>query len=152
MDYPIEIKTHTALHILKGAVVKVLGEDALWTASTYVNNGHGRLTVKFNRKPTDEEMKMIEEQANKKIDEDAEIYVIELDRLEAEEKYGKIIYDLYPVPDSVKRLKIVYIKDWNINACDKDHTLKTSDVGGIMIRKVRFRRSKKLLGIAFDII
>ena len=151
-EYPLEIRTHTALHILKGAVVKVLGEDAMWTAGTYTDNRHGRLTVKFNRRPSDEEVKMIEEQANKKIEEDAEIHVMELDRVEAEEKIGKIIYDLYPVPDNVKKLKIVYIKDWNINACNKDHTLKTGDVGGIAIHRVRFRKSKKLLEIVFDII
>ncbi len=51
-DYPIEVRTHTALHVVKGAVVRVLGEDAMWTAATYVSGRHGRLTVKFTRKPT----------------------------------------------------------------------------------------------------
>lgn len=152
MDCSIETKTHTALHILKGAVVKVLGEDALWTASTYVNDGHGRLTVKFNRRPSDEEINAIEEQANKKIEEDVEIHAIELDRVEAEKSFGKIIYDLYPIPEDIKVLKIIYIKNWNINACNKNHTAKTGDIGGIVIRKTRFRRNKGLLEISFDII
>ena len=152
MTYSIETKTHTALHILKGAVVKVLGEDALWTAGTYVNGNHGRLTVKFNRKPSMEEMRMIEEMANEKIKEAANIKIIELDREEAERRFGKIIYDLYPVPKDIKTLKIVHIEGWNINACNKDHTAKTSDVGKIAIRKTRFRKSKELLEISFDII
>jgi alanyl-tRNA synthetase len=43
--YSPGVRAHTALHILKGAVVKVLGDSALWTASTSVSGGHGRLTV-----------------------------------------------------------------------------------------------------------
>ena len=60
-SYSDEVRTHTALHILKGAVVKILGKEAMWTASTYVNGKHGRLTVQFNRKPTVDEVKSIEE-------------------------------------------------------------------------------------------
>jgi len=50
-----EVKAHAALHVVKGAVRKVLG--AKWTASVHVSGSHGRLTVQFNRKPTDEEIK-----------------------------------------------------------------------------------------------
>jgi len=148
----VDVRTHTALHVLKGAVVKVLGKDALWTASTFVNGSHGRLTVKFIRKPSSEEIEKIEEEANRKIAEDAPIRVVELDREEAEKQFGKIIYDLYPIPDSVKRLKIVVIDNWNINACNKTHLTSTGDIGRLVIRKWRFRRSKELLEISFDII
>lgn len=152
MNYPVEVKTHTALHILKGAVVKVLGEDALWTARTYVDGSHGVLTVKFNRKPMEKEMKMIEELANKKIMENVNINILELDRNDAEKKFGDIIYDLFPIPENIKRLKIVYIDGWNINACDKEHTYKTGDVGGIKIRRMRFRSGRQHLEISYDIV
>ncbi len=101
-EYPEEVRTHTALHILKGAVVKVLGEEAMWTASTYVKGKHGRLTVKYNRKPSPEEIKAIEELANKKIEEGLRIEVKVMPREEAEKTYGNIIYDLFPVPSEVK--------------------------------------------------
>ena len=42
-----EVRTHTALHVLKGAVVKVLGAE--WTAGVAVDGSHGRLTVQFSR-------------------------------------------------------------------------------------------------------
>ena len=147
-----DVRTHTALHVLKGAVVKVLGKDAMWTASTFVDGSHGRLTVKFIRKPSLEEIKRIQEEANRKIAEDAPVRVVELDREEAERQFGKIIYDLYPIPPSVKRLKIVVIDSWNINACNKPHLASTGDIGRLVIRKWRFRRSKKLLEISFDIV
>ena len=126
-----EVRTHTTLHVLKGAVVKVLGKDALWTASTYVSGKHGRLTVKFNRKPTSEEIKAIEELANQKVREALKVEVEVMPRSEAERVYGNIIYDLFPVPNEVKELSIVIIKDtdgsiWNINACNKQHCTTTA--------------------------
>ncbi len=154
--YPDEVRTHTALHILKGAVVRILGEDAMWTASTYVKGKHGRLTVKFNRKPSPDEVKAIEDLANKKIEEDLRIEVKNMPREEAEKTYGNVIYDLFPVPEHVKELSIVIVYDsdgsiWNINACNKQHTPSAKPIGRIRLGKIRFRKSKQLLEIPFDI-
>ena len=44
-----EIRTHTALHILKGAIVRMLGRQALWTASVYVKGKHGRIAVTYEK-------------------------------------------------------------------------------------------------------
>jgi len=155
-EYPDEVRTHTALHVLKGAVVKVLGEGAKWTASTYVNGKHGRLVVKFYRKPSPDEIKRIEELTNEKIEENLPIDVVTLPRDEAERLYGDAIYDLFPVPEDVKELYIVVVRDrdgslWNINACAKQHTKTTKCIGRVRIGKVRFRKSKQLLEISFDI-
>ncbi|AMM53839.1 alanyl-tRNA editing protein [Pyrococcus kukulkanii] len=138
---------HSALHVLKGAVVKVLGEEAKWTASMYVKDNHGVLVVKFNRKPTKEEIKKIEELANMKIRENVPIKIYELPRDDAEKKLG-----LFPIPKDVKVLRVVVIEDWNVNACNKEHTNTTGEVGTIKVRKVRFRKNKGLLGISFDIV
>jgi len=148
----MEVKTHTALHVLKGAVVKVLGEEAKWTASVYVSGKHGRLTVKFNRKPTKEEIKEIERLANEKIRENVSVEVYELPRDDAEKRFGKEIYDLFPLPEEIRTLKVVVIEGWNINACKKEHTKTTGEIGQIKIRKVRFRKSKGLLEISFDVV
>jgi len=145
----VEVRTHTALHILKGAVVKVLG--AKWTASVYVNGSHGRLTVKYDRKPTQEEIKRIEELANEKVRENVPIKVYTLPREEAEKRFGEEMYDLFPIPPEVKTLSVVVIEDWNVNACNKEHTATTGEVGKIKIRKIRFRRAKELLEISFEV-
>jgi len=155
-SYPDEVRTHTALHILKGAVVKILGKEAMWTASTYVNGKHGRLTVQFNRKPTVDEVKSIEELANVKIREDLKIEVIKMSRDEAENTYGEVIYDLFRVPENVRELYIVIIRDsdgsiWNINACNKQHLTSSKSIGRIKLDNPRFRASKNLLEIPFDI-
>jgi len=146
----VEVKTHTALHVLKGAVRKVLG--AKWTASVYVNGKHGRLTVQYHRKPTDEEIKRIEDLANEKIRENAPIKIVEMDRSEAEKMFGDEMYDLFPIPEEVRNLSILIIEDWNINACNKKHTKTTGEIGGLKIDKIRFRQAKNLLEISFDII
>jgi alanyl-tRNA synthetase len=145
----VEVRTHTALHVLKGAVVKVLG--AKWTAGVSVSGYHGRLTVQFDRKPTDEELAKVEELANAKIQEDARIEVLELDRPEAEERWGDAVYDLFPLPASITRLSVFHLPDWNVNACNKEHTAATGEIGSIKITKARFRASKQLLEISYDI-
>ncbi|GAB6136749.1 alanyl-tRNA editing protein [Thermococcus prieurii] len=148
----VEVRTHTALHVLKGAVVKVLGEKAKWTASTYVKGNRGVLVVKFDRKPAPEEVEEIERLANEKVKENVPVRVYELPRGEAEKRFGEDMYDLFPVPEEVKTLKVVVIEGWNVNACNKKHTKTTGEIGEIRIRKVRFRRSKELLEIGFEVL
>lgn len=145
----LEVRTHTALHVLKGAVMKMLG--AKWTAGVSVKGSHGRLTVQLDNKPTAEEITGIEELANMKIKEDAQVKEIEMDRVEAEERWGDAIYDLFPLPDSIKRLKILHIEGWNVNACNKEHTKTTGEIGSLKIVKTRYRAKKQLLEISYDI-
>lgn len=144
-----EVRTHSALHVVKGAVQKVLG--AKWTTSTFVSGAHGRLTVKFERLPTAAEMENIGRAANQKVTEGAEILEFEMDRSEAENHFGDMIYDLFPVPATVTRLKIVRIPDWNVNCCVERHVENTSLIGPIKLENPRFRNSKKELEIGFDL-
>jgi len=145
-----ERRTHSALHVVKGAVQSVLG--ARWTSSTYVAGTHGRLTVQFERAPTKEEMEKMEEAANQKVAEGAEILEFEMDREEAEKHFGDQIYDTFPLPPSVTRLKLVRIPDWNINCCIERHVDNTTLVGRVKLGKPRLRNSRKELEIEFDLV
>jgi len=144
-----EVRAHTALHVVKGAVRKVLG--AKWTASVYVAGNHGKLIVKFNRKPTDGEVREIERLANEKVRENIPITIYTLPREEAEKRFGDEMYDLFPIPEHIKKLSILVIEGWNINACNKEHTKTTGEVGAIRLGKPRFRQAKQLLEIPFDV-
>ncbi len=137
------------MHVLKGAVQRVIG--AKKTASVYVSGSHGRLTVQFDRKPTDEEMARIAQATNEKVAEGAEVLEFEMEKDEAEGHFGDAIYDLFPVPTGVTRLKIVRIPDWNINCCNERHVENTLQVGKVKLEKPRFRNSKKELEIEFDL-
>jgi alanyl-tRNA synthetase len=144
-----EVRTHSAVHVVKGAVQKVIG--AKWTSSVFVSGSHGRLTVRFDRNPTDEEMARIEQEANAKIAEGAEVLEFEMEKDEAEGHFGDQMYDLFPLPSGVTILKIVRIPDWNINCCNHGHVDSTSEIGGIRIGKPRFRNAKGELEIDFDL-
>ena len=145
-----ETRAHSALHLLKGAAQKVLGANL--TASVYVSGGSGRLTVQAVRKPTQEEMKRVEQEANAVIREGAEVLEFEMEREEAEKHFGDSIYDMFPVPKGVPLLRIVRIPDWNVNCCREKHIENTSEIGEIRIEGVRFRSNKRLLEISFRLL
>jgi len=145
----VEVRTHTALHVLKGAVQKVLG--AMWTAGVHVKGHHGRLTVELQRRPTADELARVEEEANRKIMEDAPLEELDMERVEAEARWGDAIYDLFPLPASITRLRVLHIPGWNVNACREVHTETTGEVGSLRIAKTRYRPSKQVLEISFTI-
>ena len=144
-----DVRTHTAVHVVKGAVQKVLG--ARWTASVYVSGRHGRLTVSCDRRPTEQEVAAIEQEANRKVSEGAEVLEFEMDREEAEGHFGDQIYDLFPVPSNVTRLRIVRIPEWNINCCNERHLENTAQIGRIRLEAPRYRNSRKELECGFDV-
>jgi alanyl-tRNA synthetase len=144
-----ETRTHSGLHVVKGAAERVLG--AKKTAAVYVSGRRGRLTVQFDRKPTEEEMSRMEQAANDKVAEGAEVLEFEMEKDEAEGHFGDAIYDLFPLPPGATRLRIVRILDWNINCCNERHVENTLQVGKLKLGKPRFRNSKRELEIEFDL-
>ncbi len=146
----MNVKTHTALHVLKGAVQKVL--KAKWTASVWVEGSDGRLTVQHDQKPTPQELQDIEKEANYEIQANHPVKEVVMGREKAEELWGDAIYDLFPIPEGIRNLKIVIIENWNINACKEEHTKTTGEVGKIVLTKVRFRDKKQLLELSFSTI
>ncbi len=148
----VETRTHTALHVVKGAIVKVLGDEARWTAGVSSDGSHGRITVQFSRKPTDDEVGEIERLANLKIREDQPIEIHVMSRTDAEARWGDLIYDLFPLPLHITELQIFHLPGWNVNACNKRHTSSTGAVGGLVISKTRYRNKKQLLEVSFDLV
>ena len=139
----------TALHVLKGSVQRVL--NATLTTGIWAEGDRGRLTVQFDRKPTEEEMGRIEGLSNGKIAEDAPVEMFEMERGEAEMKFGKIIYDRFPVPPHVKVLTITRMGGWNINCCLGPHLKTTGEIGKLTITKHRFRAGRGELEISFTV-
>ena len=148
----VEVRAHTAIHVVKGAIVKVLGDGARWSAGAGSDGSHGRIAVQFDRKPTEGEVREIERLANEKVAEDQPVEVYRLSREEAEARWGDYIYDLFPLPEHIRELSVFHLPGWNVNACAKDHTESTGQVGRIVISKTRYRNSKGLLEVSFDLV
>jgi alanyl-tRNA synthetase len=72
-----------------------------------------------------------------------------MNRKDAEEKFGNAIYDKFKVPEEIQNLKILLIENWNVNACAKEHTKTTGEVGKIQITKCKFRNGKGQLEVSF---
>ncbi len=149
VDVSDEVRAHTALHVLKGAAVEVLGVK--WTAGVSVSGSHGRLTLQLDRKPTEDEMQRVEDAANRVIAEDVGVEEMAMGRAEAEERWGDLIYDLFPIPESVTELSICHIPGWNVNACNGEHCSSTGEIGSLAISKYRYRANKGVLEISFDV-
>ncbi|MBU7013600.1 MAG: alanyl-tRNA editing protein [Theionarchaea archaeon] len=145
----MDVRTHTALHVLKGAVQKVLHVE--WTAGVWVEGLHGRLVVQTDRNPSQDELEEIQREANEKIQEDQEIEEYTLDRNEAENRWGDSIYDLFPLPEGITTVTVMCIPGWNVNCCREKHTKTTGEIGRITVRKSRFRKNKNLLELSFYI-
>ncbi len=143
-------KVDSVLHVLKGAVQKVLNLSL--TTSVYAEENKGCLTVECEIKPTKQQIEEIERLSNEKIQENVPIRMYEIERTEAEKKYGNIIYDKFPVPAHIKMLCITEISNWNVNCCLGPHCKLTGEIGKLHILRYRARLNRKTLEISFELI
>ena len=123
---------HSATHIINAAAKRVLGKHVNQAgAKKTVEKAH--LDITHFRSITDEEMKKIEDEANKIIAQDKKITKSFMGRDEAEGKYGVFIYQGGVVPG--KTLRIVDIDGVDVEACGGTHLDSTKGVGTIKIIK-----------------
>ena len=141
-----EVRAHSAVHVLKGAVTKVLGPRRFTFA------GAGVLRVRSDGPLAKQEMGKVEAAANRKIAEDAEILEFEMERQEAEGHFGTGIYDLAPAPESGKLLKIVKIADWDASFCPRAHVETTGSIGAIKMDGATFDDGAKDLVFRFHLL
>eukprot|EP01114_Cavostelium_apophysatum_P015806 TRINITY_DN4388_c0_g1_i1.p1 TRINITY_DN4388_c0_g1~~TRINITY_DN4388_c0_g1_i1.p1 ORF type:complete len:282 (-),score=72.54 TRINITY_DN4388_c0_g1_i1:30-845(-) len=150
---------NTALHIVKGAIVKIL-HTPLTTTTDATKKSEGRITVEYKlpTPPTQEQLNKIEELANEKIKQNVEIKYFPMKREEAEEKYRKnpvnetFIYDKFPAPAELKELKICEIPDWNVNCTVGPLLGKTGEIRPIKIKRTNHRANKGELEFIFELV
>jgi len=150
---------NTALHVLKGAIVKVL-HTPLTTGTEAQKKNEGRISVEYSldNAPTKEQLNKIEELANDKIKEKVEIKYFKMERSAAEEKYSKnlvnetYIYDKFPVPPEIKEVNIVEIPDWNVNCSAGPLLSNTGEIKPIKIKRTNHRATKKELEFVFELV
>lgn len=127
-------KNHTSTHILNSSARTVLG-SWIWQHSAFKEADHARLDITHHSPLSENEIKEIEKIANSIVKQNILVSIDNFDRGIAEQKYGFKIYQGGVVP--VKSVRIVSIKDFDVEACGGTHVKKTGDINIIKITKTK---------------
>ncbi|ASJ16018.1 alanine--tRNA ligase [Thermococcus chitonophagus] len=124
------MRHHTGTHVLMGALVRVLGKH-VWQAGSQLTTDWARLDISHYKRISEEELKKIEELANRVVMENRKVTWEWLPRTEAEQRYGFRLYQGGVVPG--REIRVVKIEDWDVQACGGTHLPYTGLVGPIKI-------------------
>ncbi|MEM1873067.1 MAG: alanine--tRNA ligase [Acidilobaceae archaeon] len=127
------MRHHTATHIILGAARRILGSH-VWQAGAEKTEVKARLDITHHRPLTLQQIKAIEELANRVVDERRRVKIEFVNKNEAEEKFGFSIYQ-GGVP-MAEKIRIVEIEGWDVQACGGTHVLNTGDIGAIKLVNV----------------
>jgi len=127
-------KNHTSTHILNSSSRSVLG-SWVWQHSAFKEEDHARLDITHHSALTDDEITKIEDLANSVVEKNIPVTIENFDRGTAEQKYGFKIYQGGIVP--VKSIRIVSIKDFDIEACGGTHVKQTDEIELIKITRTK---------------
>ncbi len=121
---------HTSTHIINGAARKLLGAH-VWQTGAHKSVKGARLDITHYAALSDEELCKIESLANKAVAESRPIDVRFMERSQTEKQYGFRLYQGGVVPGG--EIRVVNIKDWDVEACGGIHLSNTKDAGLIKI-------------------
>ena len=141
-----DVRAHSAVHVLKGVVTKVLGQGR------FAASQPGQLNVTGGAPPTRQELSKIEVASNNKIAEDAEFLEFDMERQEAEGHFGAGIFDLFPAPEDGALLNIVRIEDWDVSCCPQEHVGSTGSIGAIRVDGADYDDALKVVTLRFHLL
>ena len=125
-------KHHTATHIINAAARKILGNHINQAgAKKDVDKAH--IDITHYQSLSEEELKNIENEANRLVNEKIPTRLYFMARDEAERRYGMEIYQGGAVPG--KQLRIVEILGTDIECCGGTHLKNTYEANPIKILK-----------------
>jgi len=127
------MRHHTATHILLGALRRKFGKH-IWQAGAHKSENYARLDVTHYLPLNKDEIREIEDSCNRVIMENREVRTTWMERNEAERKYGFVLYQGGAVPG--RKIRVVEIEDWDIEACGGTHVHRTGEVGFFKISRV----------------
>ena len=150
----------TALHVLKGAVVNILGPSAAVTASVAFSTPFkATLSIVWAGDALSlDTITAIEVEANRIIQLALPVQSFTIPRKDAEQRYTHspvnhtYIYDRFPVPDSVDPLTLCLIDGVNVNCCAGQHTATTAELRRLRVLKAKKGRVKDRDGSSVAVI
>lgn len=123
-------RLHTATHIVNFCAREVLGNH-VWQNGSNLKPEFGTLDITHYQNLTQREIQEIEKKANETIFENKKVTIEELERTEAEKKYGFVLYQGGAIPR--KTLRVIKVLDSDIEACGGLHMESTGGIGLIKI-------------------
>jgi alanyl-tRNA synthetase len=124
------MRHHTATHVLNASAREILGPH-IWQAGAEKTPKKSRLDITHFRALTGDEERRIEYLANKVVMMNKPVTVTIMDRDQAEKKYGFRLYQGGAVPG--KRIRVIEIQDFDVEACGGTHCSSTGELGLIKI-------------------
>ncbi|MEM0123715.1 MAG: alanine--tRNA ligase [Conexivisphaerales archaeon] len=126
------MRHHTATHIINAAARMVLG-PWVWQNSAFKEENRARLDITHHSALSEQQIKQIEEKANRIVLENIKVEKLVMDRLKAESEFGFRIYQGGVVPGN--KLRIIKIGNYDVEACGGTHVDYTGQIGFIKILK-----------------
>ena len=127
-------KLHTATHIINYCAKTILGEH-VWQNGSNLTFEYGTLDITHYKNIEEDEIEKIENLANSIVFENRPVEIETLSREKAEQKYSFTIYQGGAIPST--DLRIIKIKDSDIEACGGLHTKNTGEIGIIKIENTQ---------------
>ncbi|KAF5413207.1 MAG: Alanine--tRNA ligase [Candidatus Methanocomedens sp.] len=125
------MRHHTATHLVNDAAKKVLGNH-IWQAGAQKSAERARLDLSHFKRITNDELKEIEMIANKSVMANIPVEITWMDRTEAEQKFGFVLYQGGVPPG--KHIRVLKVGD-DVEACGGTHVSNTGLIGPIKILK-----------------
>ena len=131
----IEVKYHTATHLLHQALIDVLG-DSIEQRGSNITPERLRFDFSFSRKLSTDEKKLIEDKVNQKINEGLDVNKVILPKAEAEKIGAKHFFnEKYPNEVSVYFIGETIDKAYSKEFCGGPHVKNTRELGKFTIKK-----------------
>ncbi|MFH1780375.1 MAG: alanine--tRNA ligase [Candidatus Micrarchaeota archaeon] len=126
---------HSATHVLISACRKVLGNH-VWQCGAKKDEDEAHLDITHFRKVSIQEKNDIESLANEAVRACLPISCEVVDRKDAEKEHG---FRLYQGGGAVaKKIRVLSVKDWDVEACGGLHTSNTGEIGLIKITSIEY--------------
>ncbi|HWH09467.1 MAG TPA: alanine--tRNA ligase, partial [Candidatus Thermoplasmatota archaeon] len=121
---------HTATHLILASAKQVLGFHT-WQGGAQKGYDRSRVDVQHYQRITDDQLRAIEELANKAVLDDRVVEKVWMPRDEAEKRYGMQLYQ-GGIPKG-REVRVVTVQGLDVECCGGTHVASTADVGPIKI-------------------
>ncbi len=125
------MRHHTATHIVNESAKTVLGKH-IWQTGAQKSTDRARLDLTHYKRITDEEFREIELLANRAVMKNQPVHIDWMDRIEAEKRYGFVLYQGGVPPG--REIRILRVGS-DVEACGGTHVSNTGLIGPIKLIK-----------------